>query len=94
MANRDERALRDALIEQMHREKVPQIKIAAKVGLAKERVHDILAARGLLSESKPRPHAITTTIWDLDDKNRIRRAIYKRQREGARAALAAMLERQ
>ncbi len=90
------RTARDALIETMYRAKSSQTEIGHKVGLKLPQVHRILAKRGLLDQAIPRGQGSrTSTIWDMDiDPDKLRRAIHKRQREGARAALAAMLERQ
>lgn len=87
--NAVDRAKRDALIERLHKQNVPQVEISRRVGLNPERVHDVLCARGALPPARKVKQG-TTTCWDFEDVNRIRKAIWRKQREGAREALAAM----
>jgi hypothetical protein len=89
--NAADRKKRDDQIERLYRQNTPQAVIGRSLGLNSPRVHAILVARGLLPTPTQRVAERVMTIWDLDDSDRLRRAIYKRQREGARAALAAMI---
>lgn len=97
-----ERSARNALIETMFLSRVPQVEIGRRLGLNAPRVHAILQGRGLL----PPPNAngrekaggavagsTRNSIWDHAEGDRLRRAIYKREREGAKAALLAMMEK-
>jgi len=91
--NAAQRAARDQEIETLFRQNTPQVVIAARVGLQISRLHDILEARGLVPPPK-KVERVTTTVWDYAEGDRLRRAIWRRQREGARAALAAMVGQQ
>lgn len=88
--NASDRKKRDDQIEHLYRAKTPQAVIGRTLGLNSPRVHAILVARGLLPTPAQNVVERTLTIWDTSDGDRLRRAIHKRQREGARAALAAM----
>lgn len=87
MVKRPERDIRDAMIERLYRQNTPQVEIGRIIGLNPPRVHAVLQRRGVLPPAKPVPHT-TTTIWDAAEGDKLRRAIWKRARDGARAALA------
>lgn len=84
--NKSERGKRDAAIIEMHHNQTPQIDIARAFNLKRNSIRKILRAHGIEGDvSGPEP-----SMFDTDDPNRLRRAIWRRQTEGARKALAAM----
>ncbi len=80
------RSARDALIERRHRAGEASAAIARDLKLHPTRVRTILVARGAAA---PEPSGTSEGIW-AEPPDRRRRAIYERQRAGARAALALM----
>ncbi len=91
--NRADRKLRDALILRLHAQQVPKVEIARQVGVNPMRVRTILAAHGIAARPINQDGRVPQGQWDDENTDRLRRAIWKRQREGAKAALQAMIER-
>lgn len=77
---------RDAKIASLYAKGISMVDIARFAHVKPARISLILKQRGILPPPNPTP--ITRTMWeDIDDHNRLRRAIWKRQREAAKAAL-------
>lgn len=85
-----ERRVRDTLIVNRYRAGARQIEIGREFGLNAPRVHDILEKHGLLPLPTPREQELHQSIWERAEGDRLRRAIWKRQREAAQRQLAQM----
>lgn len=87
-----DRKKRDRVIQRLYLKNVPQVEIGRRHGLNATRVHDILQRGGLLPPAKDYGvGTVRNSIWDHAEGDRLRRAIWKRQREGAKARLAEIM---
>jgi len=84
----EDRIIRDAKIEDMHKRGVPKSEISRSLGVKPNRIYEILAQRGAISVNPA--DRVERTIWDGDSRDRLRQAIHRRQVAGARAALQMM----
>lgn len=81
----------DPIIEQMYQKGATQIEISTTLNVDWRVVHAVLVNCGaLVSRKVGRPTGIAPSILDGEDQNKIRMAIWRRQREGARARLREM----
>lgn len=85
-----DRILRNRKIASLYDDGMTQVALGVRFGLNPPRIRAILKTLGKHPQSEnPNPHP-GYSLWEQDARNRLRHAIWKRQREGARAALAAM----